>query len=205
MKAVVRYQHAPASAFSGRLLWSYCGVAKKFDLFGPLQVRVLRRRLKNSGTFVAHAGQSARMDEGPVRFGVDVKVRVPGWRSTRVAELAAERCTSCRGGEPTLDGPEVEELLRAVPDWRVVDRDGVECLEREFRFGDFASALEFTDRVGERAEEAGHHPALLTEWGKVTVTWWTHAIGGLHRNDFVMAARTDKVYASLSEDDGPGS
>lgn len=122
-----------------------------------------------------------------------------------VADLAGEKCVPCRGGEPTLDGREIERLLRAVPGWRVVDRDGVKRLEREFRFADFASALDFTDRVGERAEEAGHHPALLTEWGRVTATWWTHAIGGLHRNDFVMAARTDRVYAILLEDDGPDS
>jgi len=122
-----------------------------------------------------------------------------------MAELAGESCVPCRGGEPTLDGPEVEELLRSVPGWRVVGRDGVERLEREFRFADFASALEFTNRIGAEAEVAGHHPALLTEWGRVTAAWWTHAIGGLHRNDFVMAARTDKVYASLLEDDGQGS
>ena len=122
-----------------------------------------------------------------------------------MAELAGEKCVPCRGGEPTLGGPEVEALLRDVPGWRVVERSGVVRLEREFRFEDFASALAFTDRVGERAEEAGHHPALLTEWGRVTVGWWTHAIGGLHRNDFVMAARTDRVYASFSEDDGPDS
>ena len=120
-------------------------------------------------------------------------------------ELSAERCTPCRGGEPTLDGPEIEELLGFVPEWRLVDRDGVRRLEREFRFADFASALAFTDRIGERAEEAGHHPVLVTEWGRGTVAWWTHAIGGLHRNDFVMAARTDEEYANLLEDDGPDS
>jgi 4a-hydroxytetrahydrobiopterin dehydratase len=122
-----------------------------------------------------------------------------------VAELAGERCTPCRGGEPTLDENEIDALVPEVSGWRVAERDGVKRLEREFRFADFAQALDFTVRVGERAEEAGHHPALLTEWGRVTVSWWTHAIGGLHRNDFVMAARTDRVYATLLEDDGPGS
>ena len=122
-----------------------------------------------------------------------------------MAELAGERCTPCRGGEPTLDENEIDALLPEVSGWRVAERDGVKRLEREFRFADFAQALDFTVRVGERAEEAGHHPALLTEWGRVTVSWWTHAIGGLHRNDFVMAARTDGVYAILLEDDGPGS
>jgi 4a-hydroxytetrahydrobiopterin dehydratase len=122
-----------------------------------------------------------------------------------VEELAGGRATPCRGGEPTLGGPQTEGLLRAVPDWRVVERVGIKRLEQGFRFADFASALDFTDRAGERTEEAGHHPALLKEWGRVTVAWWTHAIGGLHGNDFVMAARTDRLYASLWEDDGPDS
>ena len=122
-----------------------------------------------------------------------------------MAELAGETCVPCRGGEPTLGEDEIEALLPEVPGWRVAERDGVRRLERSFRFADFASALEFTVGVGGKAEEAGHHPALLTEWGRVTVSWWTHAIGGLHRNDFVMAARTDGVYETLMEDDGPGS
>ena len=71
-------------------------------------------------------------------------------------------------------------------------------LERVFQFPDFAQALAFTNRVGALAEEEGHHPALLTEWGKVTVAWWTHAIGGLHRNDFIMAAKTDQIYGQPS-------
>ena len=117
--------------------------------------------------------------------------------------LAKETCVPCRGGEPTLDDQRVEELLLEVPDWTVVDREGVPALERGFRFADFAGALAFTDTIGRLAEEAGHHPVLVTEWGRATVSWWTHAIGGLHRNDFVMAARTDGAYESMSEDDGP--
>jgi 4a-hydroxytetrahydrobiopterin dehydratase len=119
--------------------------------------------------------------------------------------LAGERCVPCRGDVPTLEDHEVADLLPEVPGWNVLNTDGVDSLQREFRFADFAAALAFTDLVGALAEEAGHHPALLTEWGRVTVTWWTHAIGGLHRNDFVMAARTDGAYASFSEDDGPDS
>jgi 4a-hydroxytetrahydrobiopterin dehydratase len=74
-----------------------------------------------------------------------------------------------------------------------VERKGTKRLERTFKFENFAQALSFTNKVGEQAEEEGHHPALLTEWGKVTVTWWTHKIGGLHRNDFIMAAKTDEL------------
>ena len=111
-----------------------------------------------------------------------------------MSELAQIKCTACRGDELTLNDAEIEELRPQVPDWRVVERDGVKRLERAFGFDDFAQALAFTNRVGEQAEEEGHHPTLLTEWGKVTVTWWTHKIGGLHRNDFIMAARTDDTF-----------
>jgi 4a-hydroxytetrahydrobiopterin dehydratase len=88
---------------------------------------------------------------------------------------------------------ESRDLLRQIPGWTVVERAGVRELERVFTFADFARALAFTNRVGALAEAQGHHPALLTEWGRVTVRWWTHAIHGLHRNDFIMAARTDRA------------
>ncbi len=70
---------------------------------------------------------------------------------------------------------------------------GIARLERRYAFGNFLEALDFTNRVGREAQDEDHHPALLTEWGAVTVSWWTHNIGGLHRNDFIMAARTDAV------------
>ena len=111
-----------------------------------------------------------------------------------MSELAEMKCSACRGGEPTLTDEEIAELHPQVSEWRVVEREGVKRLERTFGFGDFAQALAFTNEVGEQAEEEGHHPALLTEWGKVTVTWWTHKIGGLHQNDFIMAAKTDDLF-----------
>jgi 4a-hydroxytetrahydrobiopterin dehydratase len=107
--------------------------------------------------------------------------------------LAGEVCTACRPDSPRLTEAEIDELRGQIPHWRVLERDGVKRLERVFSFPDFAAALAFTNRVGASAEAAGHHPALLTEWGRVTVGWWTHAIGGLHRNDFVMAAQTDEL------------
>lgn len=109
--------------------------------------------------------------------------------------LAAERCSACRPGTPPATPEEVASLLAKLPGWRIVERDGVPRLERVFSFPDFARALAFTVHVGALAEAEGHHPALLTEWGRVTVSWWTHAIGGLHRNDFVMAAKTDAAAA----------
>ena len=94
-----------------------------------------------------------------------------------------------------MTGAEVNALKPEIPGWSVLERDGVARLERAFRFANFAEALAFTNEIGALAEEAGHHPAITTEWGRVTVGWWTHAIGGLHRNDFVMAAKTDERYA----------
>lgn len=90
---------------------------------------------------------------------------------------------------------EIAEYRPQVPDWKIVERDGIPRLERAFAFEDFGDALDFTNDVGTLAEEEGHHPAILTEWGRVTVTWWTHKIRNLHVNDFVMAAKTDEVFA----------
>lgn len=108
--------------------------------------------------------------------------------------LVEMKCVPCRGGEPTVTNEEMEQLKPKVPDWQIIDRNGVNQLERVFKFKNFAQALAFTNKVGEIAEEEQHHPVLKTEWGKVTVTWWTHKIGGLHRNDFIMAAKTDKLF-----------
>jgi 4a-hydroxytetrahydrobiopterin dehydratase len=111
-----------------------------------------------------------------------------------MSPLARETCVACHPGAPRLTPAEIAELRPEVPGWSVVERDGIARLERVFRFGNFAEALAFTDRVGALAEAAGHHPAITTEWGRATVGWWTHAIGGLHRNDFVMAAKTDALH-----------
>lgn len=109
--------------------------------------------------------------------------------------LTEEKCEACRAGAPRVTEAEIVELKPQIPDWSLVDRGGILRLERAFRFGNFAAALAFTNRIGALAEAEGHHPDILTEWGKVTVSWWTHKIKGLHRNDFVMAAKTDEVAA----------
>ena len=107
--------------------------------------------------------------------------------------LSKETCSACNADAPTVTDEERQQLKTEIPDWKQVEEDGIEKLQRVFSFPDFAAALAFTNQVGELAESVGHHPALLTEWGKVTVTWWTHKIGGLHRNDFICAARTDAL------------
>jgi 4a-hydroxytetrahydrobiopterin dehydratase len=115
-----------------------------------------------------------------------------------VAETLTEAsCVACRRDAPTVSDSEIAELRPQIPDWELVEQDGIKRLSRVFPFDDFAQALEFTRRVGEAAEAEGHHPALLTEWGRTTVSWWTHKIKGLHRNDFIMAAKTDALYQSV--------
>lgn len=109
--------------------------------------------------------------------------------------LSQQKCVACRRDSPRVSSEQRATLLPVVPDWRIVQEDGVDKLVREFRFTDFKSALAFTGSVGAAAEEEGHHPRLTTEWGKVVVTWWTHKIRGLHHNDFIMAAKTDKLFA----------
>lgn len=113
-----------------------------------------------------------------------------------MAELAQLKCVACRGDEPPASEAEIAQYAPQVADWRIVERGGIKRLERVFKVRDFVAALAFTNRVGEIAEAEGHHPAILTEWGRVTVTWWTHKIRGLHRNDFIMAAKTDRLLAA---------
>ena len=107
--------------------------------------------------------------------------------------LASEGLTPCRRGMSPLSGNELATLLRQLPAWTHLTIDGVAQLQRSYSFRNFADALAFTNALGALAETADHHPAITVEWSKVTVRWWTHVIGGLHRNDFVLAARTDQI------------
>jgi 4a-hydroxytetrahydrobiopterin dehydratase len=107
--------------------------------------------------------------------------------------LSKQSCEACRADAPQISDEDLKSLMPKIPDWEIVVVDDVMRLSREFNFTNFARAMTFTNRVGDIAEAAGHHPAILTEWGKVTVTWWSHKIRGLHKNDIIMAARTDEV------------
>ncbi len=112
-----------------------------------------------------------------------------------MSELHRQGCEPCRSGAPLASDAEIDQFLRQIPDWAIHEIDGERRLTRSYKFKNFKQALAFSNRVGEIAEAEQHHPALLTEWGQVTVSWWTHKIGGLHRNDFVMAAKTDQLFA----------
>jgi 4a-hydroxytetrahydrobiopterin dehydratase len=111
-------------------------------------------------------------------------------------ELSKQGCEPCRAGAPKISDEDLKLLMPKIPDWNVIVVDGVMQLAREFGFKNFEQAMAFSNRVGDIAETVDHHPAILTEWGRVTVTWWSHNIRGLHKNDLIMAARTDEVYAS---------
>ena len=109
-------------------------------------------------------------------------------------DLVQMKCVACQKGAPTVTDEEILEFQPQVAQWEITEIDEIKRLGRVYEFKNFAQALSFTNIVGELADAEGHHPALLTEWGSVAVQWWTHKIKGLHRNDFIMAAKTDQLY-----------
>lgn len=112
-----------------------------------------------------------------------------------MSDLTQKQCEACRAGAPQATEEEIKEYMPQIPEWDIVDMDGVNQLQRVYKFKNFAQALDFAVKVGEIAEAEDHHPSILVEYGKVTLTWWTHKIKGLHANDFIMAARSDKLYS----------
>jgi 4a-hydroxytetrahydrobiopterin dehydratase len=110
-----------------------------------------------------------------------------------MTELLSQHCEACHRDAPHATEAEIAEYLPQIPEWETIEEGSVKRLQRVYRFENFADALAFTVRVGELAESERHHPSLLTEWGRVRVTWFTKKIKGLHRNDFVMAAKTDRL------------
>lgn len=107
--------------------------------------------------------------------------------------LAQMKCVACRGDVPTLTEAEITALQIEVPQWKVIEVDGIKRLERTFKLKNFIEAISLTNKIAMIAEKEDHHPLIITEWGKVKVQWWTHKIKGLHKNDFIMAAKTDAL------------
>lgn len=110
-----------------------------------------------------------------------------------MSELSQEACDACRADAPRVSDSEQTVLLSALPEWQIDQSNGPDKLKRRFSFPNFVTAMAFADRVAELAEANNHHPLLQVEWGAATVYWWTHKIKGLHRNDFIMAAKTDEL------------
>lgn len=104
-------------------------------------------------------------------------------------------CEACRVDAEKVSPDEQQEFLQQLDGWSIVELNKLPVLEKSYTFSNFKSALEFTNQVGGLAEEINHHPQLVTEWGAVTVRWWTHKIGGLHKMDFAMAKRCDSFLA----------
>lgn len=115
--------------------------------------------------------------------------------------LSQATCEACRADAPKVSDEELTAFMKMLPEWAVVSepvptKDGeihVLQLKRVFKFKDFKQAMAFSNRLADLAESEGHHPGIFTEWGKVTVTWWSHSIKGLHKNDFIMAVKTDEL------------
>ena len=108
-------------------------------------------------------------------------------------QLEQAACETCTAGGKPLTSKECTALLKQLTDWRIESENAIAQLCKSYLFNDFDQALAFTNQIGGIAQQHNHHPALLTEWGKVTVRWWTHSVSGLHRNDFIMAAHTDAI------------
>lgn len=111
-----------------------------------------------------------------------------------MTKLHQMNCVACRGDEPALSKEEIAALKPELPEWEIVHVDGVPRLERTYKLKNFIEAMAFSTKIGMTAEKEDHHPMIVTEWGKVRVQWWTHKIKGLHKNDFIMAAKTDEIY-----------
>jgi len=107
-----------------------------------------------------------------------------------MSDLAKRECVPCRGGVPPLAGEEITKLLSELDGWEVVNEHH---LKKSYKFGDFREALQFVNRVGELAEEQGHHPDICFGWGKAEITIWTHKIDGLTESDFILAAKIDRL------------
>jgi 4a-hydroxytetrahydrobiopterin dehydratase len=110
-----------------------------------------------------------------------------------MTDLASKTCVPCRGGVPPLAGTELELLSKQVPEWNVMNGHHI---TRSFKFPDFRQALAFVNKVGNLAEEQGHHPDIFLAWGKAEITTWTHAVNGLTESDFILAAKIDKLQAN---------
>ena len=110
-----------------------------------------------------------------------------------MTSLSQRTCEACTPASKALSQEQCTALLQQLTGWQQVSAVGVAQLSKSYLFGNFNQALAFSNQIGRISDEQNHHPALLTEWGKVTVNWWTHALSGLHQNDFIMAARTDEL------------
>ncbi len=115
------------------------------------------------------------------------------------ADLAGMPCEACHAGSPLLTEEELAALLPRIPEWDVVEIDAVPRLVRVFRLKGWMPGVRFANELAAAAEETDHHPVITLDWGQITVAWWTHAIRGLHKNDIIMAAKTDEIWSRYGQ------
>ena len=112
-------------------------------------------------------------------------------------DLVTSSCEACRADDPVLENKEIQELLSQIPSWRVFEEDDTKKIICSFIFLNYDDSRNFLNQVADLAVEEDHHPEIILEWGKVTVTWWSHKIKGLHNNDFICASKTDALFENL--------
>ena len=109
-----------------------------------------------------------------------------------MSDLASNTCEACRIDAPRVSDDEASILIKEIEGWDVID-DGAKKLKKEFSFSNYSDSVDFSNKVADMADKEDHHPQIILEWGKVTVIWWSHKIRGLHKNDFICAAKTNKI------------
>ena len=109
-----------------------------------------------------------------------------------MSDLASNACEACRIDAPRVSDDEASILIKEIEGWDVID-DGAKKLKKEFSFSNYSDSVDFSNKVADMADKEDHHPQIILEWGKVTVIWWSHKIKGLHKNDFICAAKTNKI------------
>ena len=117
-----------------------------------------------------------------------------------INKISQEKCIPCRRGAPLLTQEEIDVLLPQIDKWILIKENSIQLLKKSFQTSDFSETMHLADKIFELAEKQGHHPKIVVEWGNLEIQWWTHKIRGLHRNDFIMAAKTDQIikeFASL--------
>ena len=107
-------------------------------------------------------------------------------------DLTSSSCEACRIDAPIVSDDEASLLIKEIEGWDLIN-DGIKKLKKEFSFSSYSDSVDFSNKVADMADKEDHHPQIILEWGKVTVIWWSHKIKGLHKNDFICAAKTNKI------------
>jgi len=107
-------------------------------------------------------------------------------------DITNKNCEPCKHGGNPLPANEIKDYLECIKNWFLIE--GNTKIKKEFKFKDFKTALNFTNNIGNMAEQQGHHPDIKLGYGYVNIIWYTHTIGGLHDNDFICASKTDQIF-----------